>query len=475
MVSGTHRSSGKTTVAIGLVAALARTGSAVQAFKKGPDYIDPLWLARASGRPCRNLDPWLMAEAQLRDYFLRHASGSDVALVEGNLGLFDGVSLDGSDCNAALARALDLPVVLVMDTKGMARGIAPILLGYRAFDPEVRIAGVILNRVGNSRHEAKLRAAIEHYTGIEVLGAVHEDARLGIVERHLGLVPGNESVDAGRMIDAIGDAIAAQVDVRRVLAIARDAQPRAQAAPATAAAVASEAGPRIGIAMDRAFGFYYPDDLDAFREAGATLVPFDTLNDAHLPDVDALFIGGGFPEVFAAELEANATLRGEVRAAVERGMPVYAECGGLMYLARTLTWRGRTAEMAGAIPGDVVMHERAVGRGYVELAETAEHPWPQGQVPGDCVRGHEFHHSSLENLPAGTRFAYRMLRGHGIDGGRDGVVHRNVLATYSHFRSVAGHDWAGRFTEFARQVRLDRQRDGTGVPQAQRMPTAIAQ
>jgi cobyrinic acid a,c-diamide synthase len=218
---------------------------------------------------------------------------------------------------------------------------------------------------------------------------------------------------------------------------------------------------RIGVAQDRAFGFYYADDFDALRAAGATLVPFDTLAEATLPDVEALFIGGGFPELFARELEANAALREAILAAIGDGMPVYAECGGLMYLARSLTHAGQAHAMVGAIPGDVVMHERPVGRGYVILDETPAFPWPA--VPGTTseVRAHEFHHASIGNLPADTVYAYDVRRGHGVDGRHDGIVTRNVLASFTHRRSTEGHDWAARFVGFVRAIGY-RSRGGTG-------------
>ncbi|HEX6829329.1 MAG TPA: cobyrinate a,c-diamide synthase [Burkholderiales bacterium] len=449
LISAAHKSSGKTTLSIGLCAALRARGLVVQPFKKGPDYIDPMWLSLAAGRTCRNLDFFLTEREEIARGFAHHVAGADFALIEGNKGLYDGLSLDGSNSNAALAALLQAPVVLVIDARGMTRGIAPLILGYQAFDRDIRIAGVILNNLGGSRHEAKLRAVIEHYTEVPVLGAVHHDPALGIVERHLGLMPSNESGEAQRQVRSIADSIEAQVDVDRLLAIARDAPPLpAQAAPA---AILPRPDLRIAVARDRAFGFYYPDDLEALAAAGAEIVPVDLVRDRELPAVDGLFIGGGFPEVLMGELEANASMRESVRRAVEAGLPAYAECGGLMYLARSLTWKGRRCAMAGVIPGDVVMHDRPVGRGYVELAETGEGPWPA--AGGGELRAHEFHYSTLDNLPAGSRWAYKVLRGHGVDGEHDGYVHRNLLASYTHLRSVPGQNWAERFVAQVRACR----------------------
>jgi cobyrinic acid a,c-diamide synthase len=452
LVSAAHKSSGKTSVSIGLAAELHRRGLSVQAFKKGPDYIDPMWLAAASARPCYNLDFNVSSPEQLRLEFALHGARADVCLVEGNNGLYDGLDLRGSNSNAALARLLELPVVLVLDARGMTRGIAPLILGYQAFDASIRIAGVILSRVGGARHEAKLRAVIEHYTDVPVLGAMHEAAELAIVERHLGLMPANEDGAAKARIGALAGAVARQVDLARLLELTVSHAPGAIAAPLAPQRTAQRV--RIGIARDRAFGFYYADDLQALERAGAELTFFDTLRDARLPALDALVIGGGFPEVFMAELEANAALRGEILAAIEAGLPAYAECGGLMYLARSLSWRGRTHRMVGAIPGDVIMHERSQGRGYVRLAPTSAHPWA-GELRAE-IPAHEFHYSSIEALEPGTRFAYRVVRGHGADGKSDGIVVHNLLASYAHLRSAGTCDWAARFVGFVQAHRARR-------------------
>ncbi len=453
LVSAAHRSSGKTTVTLGLCAALSTQGQRVQAFKKGPDYIDPMWLAQASGRPCYNLDPYLMTPAQVRGLFGRHAQAADISLVEGNMSLYDGLALDGSNSNAALAHMLELPVLLVIDARGMTRGIAPLILGYQAFDKQLRIAGVILNRLGGSRHEAKLRAVIEHYTDVPVLGAIAEDEVLAVSERHLGLMPSNEHGQAEEQVQRIGQRIAAQVDLQRVCEVAASA-PRFQLEPPlpAPAPVSAAQRVRIAIARDRAFGFYYADDLQALEAAGAELLPFDTLRDSALPaDINGLFIGGGFPELFLPELQANAPLRAQIADAIEAGLPVYAECGGLMYLARSIRWQGKTGRMVGAIPADVVMHKKPVGRGYVTLQAGAAMPWPA--LRGTEVRAHEFHYSALEGLPADSTYAWGVARGHGLDGQVDGLVHRNVLAGYAHLRSLGPEGWAPAFVDFVRRCR----------------------
>ena len=484
LISAAHKSSGKTTVSVGLCAALSTQGLAVQAFKKGPDYIDPMWLSQASGRACFNLDPYLMTSAQITDCFVRHSASADLCLVEGNKGLYDGLALDGSNSNAALAQMLDLPVVLVLDARGMTRGIAPLILGYQAFDPHIRIVGVILNQLGGARHEAKLRAMIEHYTDVTVLGALGHDPRLSVVERHLGLMPSHEHDTAAEQVRTIGRLMAEQVDLLRVMQAAHSAAPltaavstplpvtQTQPPPATAPAATTPPAAtaplhtplRIGVARDKAFGFYYPDDLLALQQAGAEIIPINTLQDRCLPALDGLLIGGGFPEMFMAELQANSSLRASIRTAIAAGLPVYAECGGLMYLARTLRWKDQVFDMVGAIPADARMHERPVGRGYVALEPTGLAPWPAGAADDaqGTLRGHEFHYSSLENTPPDLVYAYRVTRGHGVDGQHDGIVLNHLLASYTHLRNAAGSQWVAGFMAFVHQHKLTQQ-DLAGV------------
>ncbi len=452
LIAAPHKSSGKTTITLGLCAALAHRNYRVQAFKKGPDYIDPMWLARASGRPCYNLDFHTQSDAEIRATFARASSDTDLALIEGNMGMFDSVDPDGASSNAALAVLLGAPVVLVVNTQGMNRSIAPLILGFQHFDPTVRVAGVILNNVAGRRHETKLRSAVERYTDLPVLGLIHRNPELTIDERHLGLVPSNEADQADWAIDRIVGILGDQLDLDGILAVGASAEP--VTAPAPELASIAKGRVRIGIARDAAFGFYYPDDLEKLEATGAELVPFDALHDQELPAVDGLFIGGGFPETQMDALAANGSLRNAIREAIDAGLPVYAECGGLMYLTRSIRWGDRMAEMVGVIPADTVMHKRPVGRGYVRLRATGAHPW---RLDADGKSGlefnaHEFHYSSLENLSEVT-FAYDIVRGSGVDGRHDGIAYRNLLANYTHLRSVEGYHWAVDFVEFVRRVR----------------------
>ncbi|QTR52000.1 cobyrinate a,c-diamide synthase [Thiothrix unzii] len=458
-ISATHKSSGKTTLSIGLCAALHAQGLRVQPFKKGPDYIDPLWLGAASARACHNLDFNTMTPDEIIQTVQHYAASADIALIEANKGLYDGMALDGSDSNAAVAKLTRSPVILVVDSRGMTRGVAPLLLGYQAFDPDVQIAGIIFNRVGGARHASKLREAVEHYTDIKVLGAVQNNPEMEIEERHLGLMPSNESSAAATQIARIRDLVAEQVDLSALLAIARGAESLLLPSPlaggeATRSSVWDGVGMggtplRIGICQDPAFAFYYPGDLEALQTAGAELVPVNTLKDTALPVLDGLFVGGGFPETQMHALAANVSMRESIRNAIENGLPTYAECGGLMYLSRSLVWNGEQVPMVGIIPGDAVMHAKPQGRGYVKLQETADMPWPGGDEQA-VINAHEFHYSCLENLTAQGRFAYRMRRGTGIDGQYDGWIYRNLLASYTHMRDTAQCHWARRFVAFIR-------------------------
>ncbi len=456
LIAAARKSSGKTTVSLGLCAALTAMGLRVQPFKKGPDYIDPLWLSQAAGRPCHNLDFYTMSPDEIVRSVATHAHGVDVTVIEGNKGLFDGLDVQGTQSNAALAQLLNCPVVLVLDTQGMTRGIAPLILGYQAFEPHLSIIGVILNQVGGSRHEGKLRAAIDYYTNLPVLGAVQKDRQLSITERHLGLMPSNELAQAQLKIQHIAEKIAAQVDLPQLLNILSQ-YPPLSLPPPTPPIISKTPDIKLGILRDAAFGFYYPGDLWALETAGAELVFIDALQDQQLPEIDGLFIGGGFPETQAAALMANQSLRYAIRHRIEQGLPVYAECGGLMYLSQKLVWQASSWEMVGALPCTAIMEDHPQGRGYVHLRETGQGLWPLPSENGTAAefRAHEFHYSRIIDLPTDSVFAYQVLRGTGITGEQDGLVYKRVLASYTHLRSVQSNPWPQRFLEFIRRCKLN--------------------
>jgi cobyrinic acid a,c-diamide synthase len=328
-----------------------------------------------------------------------------------------------------------------------------LILGYQAFDSNIEIKGVILNNLGGYRHEEKLRKVIEHYTDVEVIGAVHHQPELDIEERHLGLVPSHEDASCTSKIRLLQQAIEQQVDLDALLKAATDAAP-ARRSIISAKTTTQPADVNIGIVENSAFGFYYPDDLDAFTEAGANLVTVDNIDDNELPDVDGLFIGGGFPETHMSALESNENFRRQVAHAIDNGMPVYAECGGLMYLARSIEWQNRKHSMVGAIPADIVMERRPQGRGYVRLQETAQGLWPSRSE--QVIAAHEFHYSRFINLPKDARFAFQVLRGTGIDGEHDGYIRNNMLACYTHQRNTRNNKWVVRFVEFVRKCKSER-------------------
>jgi len=447
VIGAPHGRSGKTTATIGLLAALvSEKGLSVQPFKKGPDFIDPGWLTRVAGRECRNLDSFLMDRADILASFLTSAAGADLGVVEGAMGLYDGVDLEGSGSTAEIAKIIQAPVVLVVDCTRLTRSVAALVMGFLHFDPHLKIVGVILNKVARPRHEEMLRAALKTYCGVPVLGVIPKGEKLCIPDRHLGLVPVAEDGEPAQKIREIGRAAARYFDLDALLQAAGDAP--ALEEKELSFAGCTPAGPvTVGIFKDRAFTFYYPENLEALKACGAKIAVIDSLGHSSLPAVDALYLGGGFPEIFAAELEANAGLRDAVRRAVKAGLPVYAECGGLMYLARELHWRGKIYRMSGALPFDVALTDRPQGHGYEIIETVGENPF----IPvGTTIKAHEFHHSRVVNLDLSrVRFAFRVRRGWGIDGLNDGLVYQNVLAAYAHVHALAAPHWARWLVEKA--------------------------
>ena len=450
-ISAAHKSSGKTTLSIGLCAALANKGLNVTPFKKGPDYIDPMWLSRASNNPCFNLDFYTMLHEEILAHIKTAEMQTDITLIEGNKGLYDGLDLDGTNSNAALAMLTDTPVVLVINVQGMTRGIAPLILGYQAFEKDINIAGVILNQYRGLRHEQKLKNVIEHYTDVPVIGAVQHNPELEITERHLGLVPSNENQLADKKIAQISKLVAEQVDLDKIIEIANKTSKIES--NFSFPEVKSNKKVRIGLIEDEAFGFYYPDDLLSLQKNGAEIVTINALNDTKLPEIDGIFIGGGFPEEHLQALNRNTVLRESIKQAIDNGMPGYAECGGLMYLSRSIMWKDEKFEMVGAIPADCKMHQRPQGRGYVVLQETNDSIWPD-KILDKTIPAHEFHYSSLYNIDQNLKFAYDVKRGAGIDKSKDGLIYKNLLANYTHLRDTSQHHWTKRFIDFVSTHKL---------------------
>jgi cobyrinic acid a,c-diamide synthase len=443
VIGAPHGRAGKTTVGIGLIGALRDRGYTVQPFKKGPDYIDPSWLGYVAGRPCRTLDGYWMNASQIRTALVEGAAGADLAIIEGAMGLFDGIDIAGTGSTAQIARLTRTPVILVVDATRITRSVAPVVLGFMNFEPDVTIAGVIFNNVARCRHESMLRAAVEEYCGIPVLGAIPKNACRVLPERHLGLVPVAEH-GAVRAAVAGHTAVAAHhLDVEAIVKIAAQAQ---VLAADTAYGKVCPPVARIGVIRDPAFTFYYPENMEALAAAGAEVISINSMTDIRLPAVDGLYIGGGFPEVFGEAIAANTGLRCSIRRAAEDGLPIYAECGGLMYLGREIVWNGRAFPMCGVLSFTAAVGKEPQGHGYTLMRSLAGNPF---FVPGTEVKGHEFHHSRLLGIAPGVRYTYEVIRGHGVDGRRDGILYKNTFATYNHLHATANPGWAKRFVAMA--------------------------
>lgn len=437
-LSAAHKSSGKTIVSLGLCAAFKQQSFSVQTFKKGPDYIDSIWLSQASGNPCYNLDFYNMSNAEITTLYQHQSQHSDITIIEGNKGLYDGISPKGGDANADLAKLLNVGVILVIDTSGITRGIAPLLNGYQAFDTKVNIIGVILNKVAGSRHQSKLIQAVEYYSDIPVLGAVRRSAELVIDERHLGLVPANEMAKSQIFIDTAAKHISEQVDLNKIITSKASKRLSKKLKPPL------QKGITVAVAKDRAFGFYYPDDLDKFAALGVEIKYFDTFKASRLPKCDGLFIGGGFPEMHLPALSANRTLLKDIKTQIQNGLATYAECAGLMYLTNSID----KYPMARVIDATTYTTRKPVGRGYVKLEPTSKHPW-HGMPK--LIYAHEFHYSKLSNIHPNTHYGFKVLRGVGVDNKFDGIIQHNLLASYTHLRNVVGNAWVVQFVDFIKR------------------------
>jgi cobyrinic acid a,c-diamide synthase len=446
VIAGLAGDAGKTLVSAGLIRALRRRRIRVAPFKKGPDYIDPAWLATAAGRAAQNLDTYLMSETTLVQSLAD--PNDDVAVIEGNRGLFDGQDVRGTHSTAELAKRLQAPIVLVVDVSKSTRTIAAMVLGCLALDPALPLAGVILNRVGTRRQEQLIRDVLANATPVPVLGAIPRLSADLIPARHLGLVLPAERPDAERVLDAMADAVEHGVDLEAILhfAQAAPALPCANVRPRPAP---TGDGVRIGILKDEAFCFYYSENLAALEAGGATLIPISPLHDQRVPDLDALYAGGGYPEEHALALSANIGFRASLADTIASGLPVWAECGGLMYLARTLSVKGLRLPMVGVLPVDVEQTVRCQGHGYVEATVDVANPFFS---VGTRLRGHEFHYSKVASDAPGTVLS--LGRGVGVGGARDGLVRDRIFASYLHVFAPGTPEWAPSLLRLAREAQL---------------------
>ncbi len=424
VVAGVASGVGKTSVTVGLLAALRHRGLVTQAFKVGPDFIDPGFHRIVTGRPSLNLDGWMCGADHVRATVARHAAGADVVIVEGVMGCFDGVSaVSDAGSTAEIARWLGLPIVLVVDVSAQARSAAAVVLGFERFAADLDLAGVILNRAGGPRHAHDVSAAISASCRARPLGAIAWDRALTMPERHLGLVTASEGSLGSARIDALAVAVESGVDLAALLDLAR---PVTLAPPADEPRAPVRA--RIGVARDQAFQFYYEENLGALASAGAELVDWSPIDDAELPDVDGLYLGGGYPELHAERLGSNAAMRASIRRFAEAGKPIYAECGGLMLLADSLEQGGVRHPMVGLLPAPVTMDASRLTLGYREVTLTRDTPLGP---PGTRARGHEFHCSTLGPVPSTVTRAYRVTDGERAVAA-DGFLVGQALMSYVH-------------------------------------------
>lgn len=434
--------SGKTLLSIGITAALRRRGLSIAVFKKGPDYIDAGWLGKAAQRPCRNLDSYLFDKETLKKSFCKWAKDQDVSIIEGNRGLFDGVNASGEYSSAELAKLLKTPVILIVDASKMTRTAAALVLGCQALDPDVLIKSVILNRVAGPRHEKTLRDSIEEYCSIPVIGAINKLYLEDFPQRHLGLLPLSEHSGANEIVETVANLVERSIDLDRLMKLAKSADPLdcPRILENQSRAMLEHENLRIGILKDSAFQFYYPENLQALTSTGASLVEITALEPRPLPRVDALYIGGGFPETHAEVLAKNTTFKESLLLAIKAGLPVYAECGGLMYLARQLTIDETTYPMVGVFDVETVLERRPQGHGYMVVNVVVSNPFfPVGSV----LKGHEFHYSFIPSDNINTNsYAFKVIRGHGINGSVDGIFRYKALGTYLHLHTLGAPLWA---------------------------------
>ncbi len=453
VISATRGGLGKTTLSIGVIAAWRKSGRQVAVFKKGPDFIDAGWLGVAAEKPCYNLDLFMMEQERIKQSFHEHTKGSDIAVIEGNRGLFDGVDESGTYSTARLASLLKAPVVLIVDCTKSTTTVAATVLGCRQYDPSVTLACVILNNVSSARHESVIRKAIARSSGIPVVGAVPRQRGDAFPERHMGLTPFHEHPEVQQAISASASLAERYLDLETLWSASCAASEIESTSISSIDVPSSAQGDRvvIGVIRDRAFQFYYPDNLEALELRGASLREINALHDRALPgDIDALYIGGGFPETQAAELAANESFCASLRNAAENGLPVYAECGGLIYLGRSLVVGGERYPMTAVLPVDFILEKRPQAHGYTILKSRASSTFLEKGVD---IRGHEFHYSRVCHIDGDPLMAYHVERGSGIDGMGDGIIYKNVVASYTHIHALATPQWAPALIRTARTHR----------------------
>ena len=462
-ISALRGGSGKTIVSLGLISAAKELGLCVASFKKGPDFIDAGWLSFASGAPCHNLDPFLMTKGQILCSFISNSKNADLCLIEGNRGLFDGVDLKGTCSTAELCMTLASPLILIVDATMVTRTIAALVKGCQSFEPDLKLAGIIINKVATKRQEKLIRQAIEYYCSIPVVGSIPRLKESPFPERHMGLVPYHESEVARQAIQWATNLVKDNLDMGLIIKIAQSAGPISYPPDYQDNTKPNEYQQeqiKIGIIRDRIFWFYYPENIKSLERLGAKIVEVNSLENKLLPEIDALYIGGGFPETQASALAANEAFRQDLRQKIDQGLPVYAECGGFMFLGQNLLIDHAKYPMVGAIPLDFALEKKPQGHGYTLLEAIRENPY---YSRGEKIKGHEFHYSRpIVRKKEGLSFVFRVLRGHGIDGDKDGLSIKNLLGTYTHVHAGGDASWAKRLLKVAKAVRFRRKISQSG-------------
>lgn len=453
VIAGLAGGSGKSVVSVGLTAYLAKKKRNVVPFKKGPDYIDAGWLALAAKKECYNLDPYLMSEETLQRSFQRHGSRAEVVVVEGNRGLYDGVNSSGGYSTAELAISLNLPVVLVVNCMKTTRTVAAMVLGCKMLDRRVDIRGVILNNIATERQRKIVTAAVEDATGIPVLGVVPRMKKDIFPMRHLGMVPYQEYLGCDDAVSYLAEIFEQSVDMEGLEETMSPIQHNDTFEFNNAGADNFTEKVKIGIIQDAAFQFYYAENLEALRNEGAELVMINALEDNSLPLLDGLYIGGGFPETSARELADNKDFRQSLKLAADEGLPIYAECGGLIYLGESITFGEREYSLTGVFPVRFGMSDKPQAHGYTIFEVDEDNPFYQRDA---VVKGHEFRYSTiLEWRGAPENLGLKMKRGKGFADGRDGLMYKNVLALYTHVHAYGTPQWAPGFVGFCRRRKIN--------------------
>lgn len=460
IISGTQSGVGKTSVTLTLMAAFKKAGLRVQPFKVGPDYIDPSYHQLVTGKPSHNLDTWLLSKEKVLWLFQKESENCELAIIEGVMGLYDGFgSCEETASTQEIAKLLNCPIILVVDAKKIARSAAALVLGFKTFDPALKISGVILNKVGSLRHYQLLKEAIESYTQIPVLGGIPSNLKIHVPERHLGLLTASENNEFKELLNALADLIKPDpeknspgINLELILKIAKETKPMVKMnSPFPEFKNNNLNHVKIGIAKDKAFSFYYQANLDLLEQFGAELVFFSPLETKKIPeDLSALYFGGGFPEIYAQELQDNVYLKNQIKNLIVDGLPVYAECGGLMYLTEALQdLEGKIYELVGAIPGKIVMTNKLQNFGYKQGKSINNNLLSDKET---LVRGHEFHYSQMEKLD--SNFSYELNDRKTGKKQREGYQKNNLLASYLHLHFLTEPSWAKNFVEAARKYRI---------------------